>query len=747
MKEYNAEIEKLKSDLQAAYEKNGVFLSAETYAAMNEDHENAKTDLAEATQRANALEQKYETMQAEFQASMTMLLATQEDLRVARVQAETFEALLAETRAGLERTKLLLEEEQFVSKAYQIGEQRIDAVAKELKVAVGASVKDVGGLFAKIGRKAAVLSDNETLTATYANRVQAAADDLLLQINDIKNVQADFGLTLQSELEAFAKRGAASLDDDKRLLDERLSAFVKDAASFDKLQAEHDDRAVTIALELRSAQELLSQRIESWSSDVMAIASSASAKLTEQSQANVDRITASVAHIAEITTIAIDGALEHSTEEIKTARYLDQQTAMAASKEVARLEARNAQLERMLATQATTSSRAQQELVNQISTLITAYTANQQATLVKEVAAVQQDQTESREQLANFAATHQSTVQASEQRFEQYQKDLDALKTASSAQVEEAGEVLAQGQAAIALEAEKNASAVKGTLNALRSEVMEPHAKQVDESIEHGAVEAQRFASAHRTELESMTGRVQDTYALAKDRLVISKQDSKDVSALVLAAHAAAGPTLDERTSQARSTVEAVRSSHAEFTASLKQDIPTGETPRKKAWPAVEATWESTAPRDVLIERFRRTAMAGEQEGIEQQAAAAAAATDVALPDSPTVSESASSDVAAAVASPQEPLLSIAHENVPTATTAAVAPLMSKIPSTSSTTSSTGNSKQSALNKSTLTSTAGSRLARSTNTSSSAPPPSREALASNGASTVAGSTGIKPRRI
>lgn len=718
---------------------------------MSEEHERCKAELADASQRANAVDQKYESMRVEFEQSMSMLLAREDELRIARTHAEEIERLLEQTRVGLEQARIALDEERFVSEAYRDGEQRVNKVAEGLKATVGESVKDVAGLFAKVARKADVLANNDKLAKRYGDHVHQAADHLLQEIDHIKQVQADFGKTLQGELEAFAQRGAESLEEDKRLLDERLAAFVTDVGAFDKLQSEHDTKAEEVTQQLRATQDQLGKRLGLWSVDMQAIVSGAAEKLAEQSQANCDRVTAAVSHLAEIVNVMIDGALEHSNEEIQTVRELKQQTSAAMAAEIARLESRNSQLERMLEVQARTTSQAQHDLVSQISTLIAAFTAGQQAELTKQVIAVKEDQTVSREFLASFASSHESTVGTAERRFGQYQKDLDALKAASSAQVQEAGEMVSQGHAAIKFEARNSHKEAEEALQAMRGDVLEPHAKAIAEAVDLGASESRRFASAHRAELGAMTDRVRDTYAVAKDRLVVAKQDIKAVSSLVLAAHAAAAPTLDERSSRARSTVEAVRTAHAEFTASLRQDVPTGETPRKRAWPAVEATWESTAPRDVLIERFRRgetgqreqSEVCGETKAQNDLAGAA----DVALPVSPTTAE-AESDPASVVGSPVVPPSSsvesiAAQENIPPMQ----APVASKMCSSSALPANpppaSGPGSKSALTKST------SRLARSitaTTSGTSSSVPAREALASMGSAATTGG-GIKPRRI
>jgi hypothetical protein len=56
-----------------------------------------------------------------------------------------------------------------------------------------------------------------------------------------------------------------------------------------------------------------------------------------------------------------------------------------------------------------------------------------------------------------------------------------------------------------------------------------------------------------------------------------------------------------------------VASTSTFLAAGIREDMPTGETPRKKAW-NVPASWERTGPRQVLIDGFRRRKAGGIDE-------------------------------------------------------------------------------------------------------------------------------------
>ena len=62
LQEYSAEIDKLKSELQAARDKDGVFLPKESYERQLKDKEIADREIKEKTELIKALEQEMEKL-------------------------------------------------------------------------------------------------------------------------------------------------------------------------------------------------------------------------------------------------------------------------------------------------------------------------------------------------------------------------------------------------------------------------------------------------------------------------------------------------------------------------------------------------------------------------------------------------------------------------------------------------------------------------------------------------------------
>jgi len=152
LKEYLGDIERLKNEVLAAREKNGIYIPEEQWREMHEQQAKQKSDYEEAKLRASACTVELATKKKEFDELSVTMLATAEELEQAREAERELGLLLSQMKVEMEATRTRLEEELVVSEAYQKGEERLDAVAEGLKAVATESVSDVGGLFDKLGK-------------------------------------------------------------------------------------------------------------------------------------------------------------------------------------------------------------------------------------------------------------------------------------------------------------------------------------------------------------------------------------------------------------------------------------------------------------------------------------------------------------------------------------------------------------------------------------------------------------------
>lgn len=151
LKEYLGDIERLKAEVMAAREKNGIYIPEEQWKEMHDQQIKMKSDYEEAQLRASAATVELQTKRKEFEQLTSQFLLTSEELVQAREAERVLGIAIEEMKGELEVVRVRLEEERFVGQAYAKGEERLDGVAEALKGVAEESVSDVGGLFDKLG--------------------------------------------------------------------------------------------------------------------------------------------------------------------------------------------------------------------------------------------------------------------------------------------------------------------------------------------------------------------------------------------------------------------------------------------------------------------------------------------------------------------------------------------------------------------------------------------------------------------
>lgn len=153
IKEYTEEIERLKRDLAAARDKNGVFMSVESYEFMQSKGTGLEEQIGDYVVKIAAIEEELKQVNELF-------LDGKQELEHCVSELQQREQVLQETWQDLELTKGKLSEEEFVRDAHACTEKKLYNTASELLQVVEVSTSDVSGLHSKLDRKATVETHN-----------------------------------------------------------------------------------------------------------------------------------------------------------------------------------------------------------------------------------------------------------------------------------------------------------------------------------------------------------------------------------------------------------------------------------------------------------------------------------------------------------------------------------------------------------------------------------------------------------
>ncbi|KAM3913204.1 kinesin-like protein KIF11 [Leptodactylus fuscus] len=164
IKEYTEEIERLKRDLAAAREKNGVYLSSENYEQLQGKIVCQEEQITEYNEKIAALEE-------ELKRVTDLFSENKKELEETNVVLQCKAKELEETHKNLQESKLQLAQEEYITSALKTTEKKLHSTANKLLSTVKETTKDVSGLHAKLDRKAAVEQHNAHVHGTFAEEM------------------------------------------------------------------------------------------------------------------------------------------------------------------------------------------------------------------------------------------------------------------------------------------------------------------------------------------------------------------------------------------------------------------------------------------------------------------------------------------------------------------------------------------------------------------------------------------------
>lgn len=151
LKEHASEIARLKADLVAAREKNGVYVPLDRWREIESAQEGGKTVREELRVQAEVAQRQSRALQEELEAQGAVLVKRTNELASVKQELQQEQLHLASARQEVRKLRVEAEEERVVRQEFERNEASLDRVATSLRETARMGVADVKGLFDKIG--------------------------------------------------------------------------------------------------------------------------------------------------------------------------------------------------------------------------------------------------------------------------------------------------------------------------------------------------------------------------------------------------------------------------------------------------------------------------------------------------------------------------------------------------------------------------------------------------------------------
>ena len=225
LREFTAEIEKLKGELVATRHRNGVYLTTEGYEEIVEVSESRKI-LSEEQQA------RIETMEANLRNKVQELFSLTSNFNILKKDNDITRQILDDTKDVLEKTELVLAdtrqnlaEETALRKAHQTTEGELNKVGGELISTLEKTVGDIDGLHSKIQRSSDLHSSNRQRWQAFQGNIVDVTQLVDSNIEAFKLKQEQLVAKLSSRMQGFVQEEMQKLGATQDLLKQKVSSF------------------------------------------------------------------------------------------------------------------------------------------------------------------------------------------------------------------------------------------------------------------------------------------------------------------------------------------------------------------------------------------------------------------------------------------------------------------------------------------------------------------------------------------
>ncbi|KAG9071877.1 kinesin motor protein cin8 [Linnemannia hyalina] len=235
IKEYLVEIDRLKADLSATREKNGVFMTQESYQALLDEATSNKDLVGETQKQAEKVAQELQLLEEKFRENMKLLTTAEYKLGVSNAELETKRAELEKSLEELTKTKQILEEETILRQAHAHTETKLNSIAAGMRSTLSTSVKDIKGLHEKLERKTMIERENREALAEFQEKLLALSGELGDRIEQFGVNQGGLLTSVTQRMDEAFKEATEGAESATAFVTAQLERMDKAMASFQAL--------------------------------------------------------------------------------------------------------------------------------------------------------------------------------------------------------------------------------------------------------------------------------------------------------------------------------------------------------------------------------------------------------------------------------------------------------------------------------------------------------------------------------
>ncbi|TKA61241.1 hypothetical protein B0A55_12216, partial [Friedmanniomyces simplex] len=329
LKEFTAEIEKLKSELIATRQRNGVYLTTETYEEITTESESRRILAEEQKDRIDTIETNLRNKVQELFALTTTFQSMKRDNEQTRMMLDGTKSVLDKTEIVLAHTKQSLAEESELRRAHQQTEEKLAAVGEDLLGTLGTTTDHVDRLHSKLRRRSDLQSLNRGRWAESQSHVSETTTAVDERMDALRGQQETLLSAMTGRMRTFVTDELQELQSSQTLLSQKSAAFQESEAEVNAQTSAARDEMNHVLEEMSTLREDVKQKVGAGLTDLSSAAQRISAGIANELDVFHGQLQDSYVSLGKEFKGIFDSLIKHMNEQQVEAERLRQQIARA----------------------------------------------------------------------------------------------------------------------------------------------------------------------------------------------------------------------------------------------------------------------------------------------------------------------------------------------------------------------------------------------------------------------------------
>ena len=370
LREFTAEIEKLKGELIATRQRNGVYLSNEQFEEITVESESRKILSEEQGARIETLETSLRNKVQDLFSLTNSFNSLKRDNETTRLALENTKDVLLKTEIVLKDTAQLLNDETKLRKAHQVTEEELHGLGTGLITKLDESVQDLGSLHSKLRRRSDLHLLNRQAWESSTARVGEVTEIVDKKLDNFRVEHSTLLAALSDRMEQFLSSQTEQITSSHSFLSAQDADREETEKQFREQTSGTRDDMNQVLEEIKVLREEVKRKVGEGLNGLSAAAARISAEVISELEHFHTQLHLSFSALGRDFKSMFEDVVKHSHSQREEVDELRRQLQEANEKIVVSNAAASSSLEKCLSDERQASQHDRDQLIAQVKVLM-----------------------------------------------------------------------------------------------------------------------------------------------------------------------------------------------------------------------------------------------------------------------------------------------------------------------------------------------------------------------------------------